>query len=47
MSSQQSQHTCFLRYITLDAAKGRKLFCVFGEAESDPQDKPIIFWMNG
>ena len=35
------------RYITMDAAKGQKMFYVFGEAETDPKSAPIIFWMNG
>jgi len=34
-------------FITLDASKGRKFFYVFGEAQKDPQNKPLLFWMNG
>jgi carboxypeptidase C (cathepsin A) len=31
----------------MDAAKGRKMFYVFGEAETNPKEAPVIFWMNG
>lgn len=35
------------RYITVNATKGRKFFYVFGEAETNPKEAPLIFWMNG
>ncbi|KAL2634330.1 hypothetical protein R1flu_005809 [Riccia fluitans] len=34
-------------YVTVDPQKGRALYYYFVEAEHDPQEKPLILWLNG
>ncbi|XP_010265560.1 PREDICTED: serine carboxypeptidase 24-like isoform X2 [Nelumbo nucifera] len=34
-------------YITVDSTHGRALFYWFTEATTDPQNKPLVLWLNG
>ncbi|KAJ8760036.1 hypothetical protein K2173_010892 [Erythroxylum novogranatense] len=34
-------------YIAVDESQNRALFYYFVEAESDPDSKPLVFWLNG
>lgn len=34
-------------YITVDIDKQKSLFYYFVEAETDPQTKPLVLWLNG
>ncbi|CAN0904058.1 Serine carboxypeptidase-like 45 [Linum grandiflorum] len=34
-------------YVTVDKMQGRALFYYFVEAESDPNSKPLVLWLNG
>lgn len=34
-------------YVTVDKKKQRALFYYFAEAETDPDSKPLVLWLNG
>ena len=37
----------FAGYITVNKKNGRALFYWFYEAAADPEDKPLVLWLNG
>ncbi|XP_074318420.1 serine carboxypeptidase-like 45 [Silene latifolia] len=37
----------FAGYVTVDEAQQRHLFYYFVEAETNPQSKPLVLWLNG
>lgn len=34
-------------YITIDELQNRSLFYYFVEAQTDPNSKPLVLWLNG
>ena len=36
-----------IRYITVSERKQRRLFYILTEAEEDPENAPVILWLNG
>ena len=36
-----------VRYVTVSEHKDRRLFYILTEAEEDPENAPLILWLNG
>ncbi|PNW71099.1 hypothetical protein CHLRE_17g746597v5 [Chlamydomonas reinhardtii] len=45
VNSLPSRH--FAGYVTVDEARGRRLFYYFVESERDPANDPVVLWLNG
>jgi serine carboxypeptidase-like clade 2 len=37
----------FAGYVTVDERRGRALFYWFFEAQTAPEEKPLLLWLNG
>ena len=35
------------RYVTVDEEAGRALFYAFVESSNDPDNAPVVLWLNG